>query len=335
MRKSFVLLLTGLLAVLILSACGQKSQEDIVNGLDKKAKEYTSYKAKAKMTIETGSDPQVYNVEIWHKKPSLYRVYLENPKKDQNQVILRNANGVFVLTPSLNKSFRFQSDWPNNSSQVYLFESLVKDVQHDKDAVYSAKDKKYTFETKTNYQHNKMLPTQEITFNKKDMSPSLVKVMDTDRKVMVKVEFKSFEFNKPFDKDSFDEKKNMTLSQMDVATSAKPSDSFAVKTPLQVPAGVKKLEEKDISTTDGKRIVMTYGGEKSFTLIQEKAHIAKAASAVTLKGEPVNLGFTVAALSDTSLTWTYDGVDYLLSSQDLTKDEMVAAAKSMQGQSSK
>ncbi len=135
MRKSFVLLLTGLLAVLILSACGQKTQQDIVTGLDEKAKEYTSYKAKAKMTIETGSEPQVYNVEIWHKKPSLYRVYLENPKKDQNQVILRNENGVFVLTPSLNKSFRFQSDWPNNSSQVYLFESLVKDVQNDSDAV--------------------------------------------------------------------------------------------------------------------------------------------------------------------------------------------------------
>lgn len=54
MRKSFVLLLTGLLAVLILSACGQKTQQDIVTGLDEKAKEYTSYKAKAKMTIETG-----------------------------------------------------------------------------------------------------------------------------------------------------------------------------------------------------------------------------------------------------------------------------------------
>lgn len=151
-----------------------------------------------------------------------------------------------------------------------MFESLVKDVRHDKDAVYSAKDKKYTFETKTNYQHNKMPLTQEITFNKKDMSPSLVKVMDTDRKVMVKVEFKSFEFNKPFDKDSFDEKKNMTLSQMDVATSAKPSDSFAVKTPLQVPAGVKKLEEKDISTADGKRIVMTYGGENHSPLFKKK-----------------------------------------------------------------
>lgn len=116
-----------------------------------------------------------------------------------------------------------------------------------------------------------MLPTQEITFNKKDMSPSSVKVMDTDRKVMVKVEFSSFEFNKQFDKESFDEKKNMTLSQMDVATSAKPSDTFAVKTPLELPLGVKLLEEKDISTEDGKRIIMTYGGEKSFTLIQEKS----------------------------------------------------------------
>ena len=80
-----------------------------MNGLDKKAKEYTSYKAKAKMTIQTGSDPQVYNVEIWHKTfpvPGLSG----KSEKDQNQVILRNANGVFVLTPSLNKSFRFQSD---------------------------------------------------------------------------------------------------------------------------------------------------------------------------------------------------------------------------------
>ncbi|EQB54340.1 hypothetical protein CGLO_05843 [Colletotrichum gloeosporioides Cg-14] len=35
------------------------------------------------MTIETGNDPQEYQVEIWYKKPELYRVYLENPKKDQ------------------------------------------------------------------------------------------------------------------------------------------------------------------------------------------------------------------------------------------------------------
>ena len=87
---------------------------------------------------------------------------------------------------------------------------------------------------------------------------------------MVKVEFSHFEFNKSFDKDAFDEKKNMTLSQMDVATSADPSDSFAVKTPVDMPEGVKKMEEKEMTTDAGKRYVITYGGKKSFTLIQEK-----------------------------------------------------------------
>ena len=78
-------------------------------------------------------------------------------------MILRNDEGVFVLTPALNKSFRFQSDWPQNSSQAYLFESLVKDIANDPEAKFNVVEDKYVFETKTNYQNNKMLPTQEIT----------------------------------------------------------------------------------------------------------------------------------------------------------------------------
>ena len=41
-------------------------------------------------------------------------------RKDQSQIILRNEEGVFVLTPALNKSFRFQSDWPQNSSRLFI-----------------------------------------------------------------------------------------------------------------------------------------------------------------------------------------------------------------------
>ncbi len=49
-------------------------------------------------------------------------------------MILKNDDGVYVLTPALNKSFKFQSEWPENSSQAYLFESLVKDITEDKSA---------------------------------------------------------------------------------------------------------------------------------------------------------------------------------------------------------
>ena len=101
------------------AACGAKSQEDVVKALNSKQKDLSGYKVDAKMTLKMGTDSQVYNVEIWHKDPSFYRVNLKNAEKDQSQMILRNEEGVFVLTPAL-KSFKFQSEWPQNSSQAYL-----------------------------------------------------------------------------------------------------------------------------------------------------------------------------------------------------------------------
>ena len=116
--------------------------------LESKVKGMKSYQAEAKLSIKTGNEPQEYNVEIWHKEPSFYRVNLKM-QKDQSQIILRNEEGVFVLTPALNKSFRFQSDWPQNSSQAYLYESLVRDILQDKkNLTFEKTDKYYIFKTK-------------------------------------------------------------------------------------------------------------------------------------------------------------------------------------------
>ena len=147
--KKMVMLFAGIMLLLALSACGQKSQSDVVSELNEKLGEMKGYKANAKMTLKMGTEPQVYNVEIWHKDPSFYRVNLKNEEKDQSQMILKNDDGVYVLTPALNKSFKFQSEWPENSSQAYLFESLVKDITEDKSPTYKETDKHYVFETKT------------------------------------------------------------------------------------------------------------------------------------------------------------------------------------------
>nr|WP_249292289.1 outer membrane lipoprotein carrier protein LolA [Metabacillus flavus] len=319
-----------------MSACGNKSQNDVVKGLDKKVEDLESYKTNAKMTLQTGSEPQVYDVEIWYKEPSFYRVNLKNPAKEQSQMILRNEEGVYVLTPSLNKSFRFQSDWPKNSSQAYLFESLVKDIISDKAAVFKATEKQYVFETKTNYQNNSMLPMQEITFNKKDLSPASVKVMDPDRNALVTVEFKDFEFNPSFDKDSFNMEKNMSFGMMDLPAAA-PVDKepFAVKYPMEMPEGVKLIQEKELETNNGKRIVMTFAGKKNFTMIQERARVSSSAKAVTVNGDPADLGFTVGAISENSISWTSEGVEYMIASEDMTPEEMMNAARSVQGQTAK
>ena len=339
MRKKFLLLITGLMVMFVLAACGSKSQDDVVKELTGKQSDLTSYKVNAKMTLKMGSDSQVYNVEIWHKDPTFYRVNLKNAEKDQSQMILRNKEGVFVLTPALNKSFRFQSDWPQNSSQAYLYESLIKDIVADKEAKFSSTKDYYIFETKTRYQNNSMLPYQEIKLNKSDLSPAVVKVMDPDRNPLVTVEFSKVKFNADFDKDDFDMKKNMTRAQLNLpamANGKNKDQSFTIKYPTFELTGTKLLEEKTVKIEDGKRVVLTYDGKKSYTLVQEKVSTKVASANPTLmEGDIVDLGATIGALSDHSLSWSQGGVDYMIASKNLTRDEMVEIAKSVQGDSVK
>lgn len=337
MRKKLLLILTGLMVIFVLAACGTKSQGDVVKELSSKLDHLSSYKATAKMTLKMGAESQVYNVEIWHKDPNYYLVNLKNGENGQSQMILRNDEGVFVLTPALNKSFRFQSDWPQNSSQAYLYESLIKDILEDKSAKFSSTKSYYVFETKTRYQNNKMLPFQEIKLNKSDLSPASVKVMDPDHNALVTVDFTKVQFNVSFNKSDFDVQKNMTRAQLGLPAMAQVKDSsFSVKYPTANLAGTSLIDEKNINIPDGKRAVLTYEGDKSYTLVEEKITEKPASTepgtfSTEVAGDPVDLGFTIGAISDHSITWSVNGVDYMIASKNLTKDEMIEVAESVQG----
>jgi outer membrane lipoprotein-sorting protein len=332
MRKKLLLLMAALVVVFSLAACGSKSQDDVVKELNGKLGDLSNYKVNAKMTLKMGADLQVYNVEIWHKDPTFYRVNLQNAKKDQSQMILRNDQGVFVLTPALNKSFRFQSDWPQNSSQAYLYESLIKDIVNDKDAKFSSTKDFYVFETKTRYQNNSMLPFQEIKLNKSDLSPAVVKVMDPDRNALVTVEFSKVQFNAKLDKEDFDMKKNMTRAQLGQPAMAEVKDTaFTVKYPTFEPKGTKMVKEDEVKIEDGKRVVLTFEGKKSYTLIQEKVKVKEATAPTYVEGDLVDLGATIGAVTDHSISWSEGGVDYMIASKNLTKQEMIDVAQSVQG----
>lgn len=331
MRRKWLMLLAGLLVVVALSACGAKSQSDVTKELNKKLGEIKSYKANATMILQMGAEPQTYEIEVSHKNPSYYRVNLKNAQRDQSQMILRNDEGVFVLTPALNKSFRFQSEWPKNSSQAYLYESLIKDIIEDKEAKFATTKEHYVFETKTRYQNNQMFPTQEIKLKKSDLTPVSVKVMDTDKNALVKVEFSSMKFNVNFDKKEFDMQKNLTGAQLEIPVMKElGNEDFSVKYPADFP-NIDLIDENEIKTENGKRVILTYEGEKSFTLVQEKAVAKPVSSLTTVKGDPVDLGFTIGALSNNTISWTYQGVEYMLASNDLTEEEMVMIARSVQG----
>lgn len=342
MRKhsNFVVLIV-LGVMLVLAACGEKSKEDVVTKLEKNLESMDGYKAKAEMTMNTGQEEQMYGIDVWHKQDDFYRVSLSNDEDDKgSQVILKNKEGVFVLTPSLNKSFKFQTDWPENSSQPYLYQSLVNDIKADHEAEFQVTDSHYVFHTKTNYQSNNNLPYQEIYFDKKEYTPTLVKVLDRDKKALVEVKFTQFAMDPTFGENDFSVDKDMIEEdegkEEDVAASGEEQeDPLAVIFPLNT-VGAELAEKKEVSLDNGERVILTFTGEKNFTLVQEKLNVVPTAShPQEAEGDLVNLGFAIAALAENKIEWTYDGVDFMLASEELTKEELIEVAQSVQGKEAK
>ncbi|TQS76418.1 outer membrane lipoprotein carrier protein LolA [Ornithinibacillus gellani] len=325
------MLIVGL--AILLSACGGKSQEAVVKKLENQLGDMSGYKAKAEMKMNTGQAGQTYQIDIWHQKKDNYRVGLtSNEDEKSSQVILKNKDGVFVLTPTLNKSFKFQTEWPDNSSQPYLFQSLVNDIKKDEDAAYEATDDHYVFRTKTNYQNNNNLPFQEIYFDKKNYTPVLVKVLDKDKKPLVEVHFSEFKWNPSFAKDDFVVEENMQSSGQlaDVPTSGNVEEQALEVFVPSYTSGSELVDKKHVDLDNGERVILTYSGEKNFTLIQEAVHdVSVLSMPEEISGDIVNLGFTIGALSTNAIEWSHNGMDFYLASDELTKEELVEVAQSV------
>jgi outer membrane lipoprotein-sorting protein len=322
--------MTGFLFLLVLSACGQRSQEDVTGALEKKLDNLKGYKAEATMKLYAGEKPSTYDVDIWYQKPDHYRIHLMNKKQHLSQMILKNEDGVFVLTPQLNKSYRFQSDWPKNGSQWYLYESLVRDILNDPEPSFHRADGTYVFKTKTNYKHSD-LQSQKISLTQKDLKPVRVKIMDENQKVIVDMKFKNVKFNAEFDDGAFELRKNMTSAKMEVPAMAKgkKKTSMQIYYPNHLPDKTK-LTSTRVNTKNGKKYVFEYSGENPFTLIEEKSKAwTGAVQPATVSGKPVNLGYAIGHMNDYSISWTYDGTDFFLASKELSQDQMVNLARSV------
>ncbi|MBW7476432.1 DUF4367 domain-containing protein [Paenibacillus oenotherae] len=208
----------------LLAGCGTKDAESVVKELDKVVTNMESYHGKGTMILHTGQQPLEYQVDVSYQKPQYYRIALTNAKKDITQIVLRNDEGVFVLTPRLNKVFRFQSDWPANQGQVYLYQTLIQSILLDSSRQFAADKDAYVFDVMANYQ-NGSLARQKIWLNKSDYAPRQVEVSDTNSTVMVEVKFDSFEFDSKLDKSVFDTQRNMGGSG-EQPTMAEPEDEL-------------------------------------------------------------------------------------------------------------
>lgn len=324
-----------LFSVFIIAGCGSVTQEDVEEKLEQALTELKSYQAKAEMDMFTGETTQNYQIDLAYQADNYYRVFMHKQQDEEgSQIILKNDEGVFVLTPALNKSFKFQSDWPSNTSQPYLYHALVSDVLNDDNAEFQIVDDYYIFTTTTNYQQNQMLESQEIYFEQKTLTPYLVKIYDQDHNVVVEVTFEPFGLNLDFEEDYFDVDSNLTSSLFSLPVSSMEKyinqADFSIRYPSVILSS-ELIDTSEFELEDGRRVMLTYEGEKDFTLVQEVRTTAMASFREPEQsfGEPVQIGTTFGAKTDQSLSWSVDGIDYYLVSESLTDEEMIKVASSI------
>ena len=191
------------LAILLLvTGCGEKSGEDVVKSVSDKVREASSYNLKGNMEIYADEETFTYSIEVDFLKDNFYKVKMVNQTNNHEQIILRNSDAVYVITPSLNKSFKFQSEWPENSSQAYILASILSDINNDSNKTIEEVDGSYIVKSVVNYPNNPDLTYQKTTMDK-DGNLKKNEIYNNKDELKMKVTFTSIDYKASLKEDDF------------------------------------------------------------------------------------------------------------------------------------
>ena len=406
MKKRFIMLMLVGIVLFLTAGCGKDNSESIFKDLTNKIGKLNGYTISGVLDVKNNNNNYNYDVSVSYMKKDKYRVSLVNTANNHEQVILRNDDGVFVLTPSLNKSFKFQSDWPYNNSQVYILSSIMDDLNKDSEVTKEEVDGKYVFTSKVDFPNNNKLVKQKVTVTK-DLFIESVEILNEQAEVEMKFTINNTDYSPTFDESYFEvnsiinsinnnennkndnigsntnsetsnnnneenintncdpkinqncqsentENQNentnvqtpnntgnnatvrpnayrttMTMNDDDLEEATPSASLEDVIYPLYLPTGTVLKDQEKVSKTDGERVILTFAGDKGFTLVEETAVKESEFTIIPTYGEPGFINDTVGAITDNSLNWISNGVEYYMVSDVMNTIELLDVANSI------
>lgn len=334
--------------VMLLAGCGKNSKENILKQWSKKVDSYDNYLMEGTLKIYRNEDLYTYKLESSYMKEDYYRVSLTNKTNNHEQIIIRNKDGVYVVTPSLNKSFKFQSEWPYNNSQIYLLQPIISDLENDSKLSFEEKNKTYIFSSKVNYINDKNLIKQKVYLSK-DLILKKVEVIDDNNNTIMLLKVNKFKTNNNFDNNYFkvvdnysnnnkqinnntnkEEKSNIKKEDIEnnkeENKTKKTSVNDEILYPMYVPVNTY-LNTQDVMKLDnGSRTILTFSGNSPFTLMQSPISND---TINYLNADPVMVLDKVGAVGKNEVSWIDDNKEYYVTSEVLSSNELVKIAESM------
>ena len=311
----------------LISGCGKYTVKDAEKDLENKINKLNGYNLTGEMEIINNDDVYKYDVDVSYSKSDKFRVSLKNKTNNHEQIILKNTEGVYVLTPTLNKSFKFQSDWPYNNSQVYLLQTLLSDIQNDSEKEFKETSDNYIFTTGVNYPNNSDLVKQKIYFDKK-LNPTKVEVLNDNEDVLINMTFKKVDLKAEFKDNYFSLDNNMKVSKTDesVDTVSKIEEDVY---PMYIPENTKLTDKEVVELDGGERVIMTFEGDNPFMLVQQTASVSDDLAIVSVMGDPYQMATSVAAVSDNMVSWISNGIEYYVVADNMSENELLSVANSI------
>lgn len=288
-------------------------------------RECDSYTLSGNMEMIENDELKSYYVKVSYQKNDdneNFKLELYDKSLNQAQIIVRNDEGVFVITPTLNQIFKFQSDWPNNSPKPYMYQSLLGSFDN---GTIEKNNEGYIVNDLVSYPNDERIVSQQVVFNKK-LEPVSVIIFGENNSELITIDFDSFDLNVQLPTDEFDQ--DTIIENNSVSTHYDTSVSLPLY-PISM-LGTTLSSEAVSTIGDTTNHILKFTGDKSFTIVQSKMESNEEVIIQTINEEIIDLIDGIAFYGNNQLTMIQSGIICQIYSTDLSKTEMVSVMSSMQ-----
>lgn len=314
-------ILLASLLFLIVMIVNYKSQND---EWMKDPKKVNSYQIEGNIQIDKGEETRNYDMVVQYLKEhdGYYKVSLLDKELNQEQIILRNKEGVFVITPNLNQIYQFEGNWPFNSQKPYMLETIYQVLQQ-KDNQIKKNKQGYEIIAKINDQNNKSYQYQVMTFDQ-DRYLKQINIVDDKQHSLVKVNFKTIRYDCIDDANVFNVPSELKVS----VESEVINEADLPMYPMNV-LDSSLVNVYELKMQNETKHVLEYKGNKEFTIVQSKIKVKEQLQKVVMSYELYDTLTFCGYYDGQSMSMNYGGVEFSVYGKDLDPDSMIDILSSM------
>ena len=324
-------IVAGVLAVLVLVLAGFKlffNKDNTPKKMMDVKENLTSYHMEANMEISSSDDKRNFFVQVDYKKDSendLFKISILDKNINQEQIMLRNKEGVFVLTPALNQVYSFKGDYPLNGQKPYLYHSMLSALEGDYNLEKVSDGYVLSFAPK--YENSPNWVNEDVKLST-DFKPVWVNIYDSNNSIVCSVNFTKVEFDVKFEDDDF----NVEICMNKAKESAADINRSEEDLPFKVVSNLinSELSQQTEATVDGKTVyILAYRGNQNFTIIQSIIDDNEEINYSAVNGTLVNFDRGIGFYNNSYLTYIYNGIKYEVYSDTLKVSEMIDIVSSL------